>query len=229
MTGDSAESNEPLKSSASMEIKSGRWSHQSNVSLAPCLTAVPNTPVSTDPLNWLSAGTATKASWQQCYFRAEITPVWLDRDGQRPCHRSPLEGKKKHSETTLLLCSREQPFVHDSSQIQMWDECVVTAANKVSVICWSVCQCVHLCVSVCMRKCPFVVYVYPKNMLWTGALMRDKQSHESCVLIHDYMIHIWHVWSSLLDRLKSQWTKIVSRSTKSLQIAGASHKMHWTE
>lgn len=76
MTGDAAESNEPLKSSASREIRSGRWSHQSNVSLAPCLTTEPNTPASTDPLNWLSAGPATKASWQQGYFGAEITPVW---------------------------------------------------------------------------------------------------------------------------------------------------------
>lgn len=76
MTGDSAESSEPLKSSASREIRSGRWSHQSNVSLAPCLTTEPNTPASTDPLNWLSAGPATKASWQQGYFGAEITAVW---------------------------------------------------------------------------------------------------------------------------------------------------------
>lgn len=76
MNGHSAESNGPLKSSASREIRSGRWSHQSCVAPAPCLTMEPNTPVSTDPLNWLSAGAATKASWQRGYFGAEITLVW---------------------------------------------------------------------------------------------------------------------------------------------------------
>lgn len=78
-----------------------------------------------------------------------------------------IRGNEKHSEeTTLPLCSREQPFAHNSSQIQMWVECVVTAANKVPAICWSVRQCEHLCVSVCMlRECPFVIYVYTKNML----------------------------------------------------------------
>lgn len=108
-------------------IRSSRWSHQSNVSPAPCLTVEPHTPTSTDPLNWLSAGELTAGLFSgrnhPCLDRA------TDRDGWGPCHHSPLE-RIKNTVTLLPLCSREQPFAHDSCQKQMRDKCVVTAANK---------------------------------------------------------------------------------------------------
>lgn len=132
------------------------------------------------------------------------------------------ENEKHSEEPTLPLCSREQPFAHDSSQKQMRDKCVVTAANKVPVICWSVCRCACVCVCVCgcvhawvpmYRRLPRVCFGKRSKMHWWEI---NRATKRGCVLIHDYMIHIWHAWSSsllLYDRLKSQWTKIVSRNT----------------
>lgn len=135
------------------------------------------------------------------------------------------ENEKHSEEPTLPLCSREQPFAHDSSQKQMRDKCVVTAANKVPVICWSVCQCQCVTVRVCMCQCArlsghlssmFILklcFEQRSKMHWWQI---NRATKEGCVLIHDYKIHIWYAWSSSLlfyDRLKSQRTKIVRRNT----------------
>ena len=228
-TGDSAESNEPLRSSVSRGgIRSGQWSHQSNVSPALCLTAEPHTPASTDPLNWLSAGPATKASWQQGYFRAEITRVstGLRREAARAraiaLHyrdwKTPRRSAICHfaAESNLLLATA--PRNRWGINV-LWQQLIrsLSSAGSVSLrVCVCVCVCVHVC-----HLCLHLECALNREVKCT-----DESSRRSLCL--DIWPHDKLLWSSSSsashDRIKKQWIKIARRNKEIVSTNRQSRK-----